>query len=208
MIAFPTKKYNIIYADPAWRYDNSEGKRALRTDKLKRKCGRYTYPSMTDNEIMALPISQIADKECVLFLWSTMPKLESAFKVINAWGFQYKCCAFSWVKTTSQGLYSGLGNWTLGNIEVCLLATHRTFPKRHKPVKQIVLSSVGHHSQKPPEVRKRIVQLLGDLPRIELFAREKIEGWDSWGNQLPSTTQFILAPVMLDGAKEIGENKQ
>ena len=88
------------------------------------------YPTMDLDEICKLPINDIAEEGCILFLWATMPCLEQAFKVIKEWGFIYKCCAFSWVKTTSKGIYSGLGNWTLGNIELCLLATHKKFPKR------------------------------------------------------------------------------
>ena len=186
------KKYQIIYADPPWFYNNWS---PLKDDKTARAVGRIMYPSMKLDEICSLPIPEIADKNCILFLWATMPCLDQAFKVIKSWGFIYKSCAFAWVKTTSKGIYSGLGNWTLGNAELCLLATHKTFPKRQKPVKQIVMSNRGKHSAKPPEVRKRIVELMGDLPRIELFARkpkgqlfedESFSGWDVWGNEVKS----------------------
>lgn len=190
------KKYQIIYADPPWSYNNWS---SLKTDKLSKKCGRMLYSTMTLEEICALSIDEIADKDCVLFLWATMPCLEQAFRVIKSWGFIYKCCAFTWVKTTSKGIYSGLGNWTLGNAELCLLATHKTFPKRQKPVKQIVMSNKGKHSEKPREVRKRIVELVGDLPRIELFARkpkelfedESFKGWDVWGNEVESDIDLM-----------------
>ena len=185
----PNKKYNIIYADPPWNYNNWS---KLKDDKLSKKCGRMLYPTMNLDEICKLPINDIAEEDCILFLWATMPCLEQAFKVIKEWGFIYKCCAFSWVKTTSKGIYSGLGNWTLGNIELCLLATHKKFPKRKNPVKQVVMSLKSKHSKKPSEVRKRIVMMMGDLPRIELFARQKTEGWDSWGNEVPKETQRLL----------------
>ena len=192
MLELPNKKYKIILADPPWNYNNWS---KLKSDKLSKKCGRMLYSTMNLNEICDLQIDKIADKECILFLWATMPCLEQAFEVIKAWGFIYKCCAFSWVKTTSKGIYSGLGNWTLGNIELCLLATHKGFPKRQKPVKQVVLAKRGVHSKKPDEVRKRIVTMMGDLPRIELFARDRKQGWDAWGNEVPTECQNILSEV-------------
>ena len=190
MIPFPNKKYSIIYADCPWDYKNWS---PLKSDKLSKKCGRMLYPTMKIEDICALPINDIADKDCILFLWATMPCLNQAFEVIKAWGFIYKCCAFVWIKTTSKGIYSGLGNWTLGNAELCLLATHKTFPKRKNPVKQILLFPKQKHSGKPYEVRSRIIDLMGDLPRIELFARpskntlfedESYNGWDLWGNEV------------------------
>ena len=182
-IPFPNKKYQIIYADPPWDYDNWS---PLRTDKLSKKCGRMLYPTMELEDICSLPIDRIADKNCILFLWATMPNLEKAFRVINSWGFIYKTVAFTWVKSnpTGWGYYSGMGNWTLANPELCLLATHRTFPKRQEPVKQLIIAPRERHSQKPAEIRDRIVVLLGDLPRIELFARQKTEGWDIWGDEV------------------------
>ena len=190
MISFPNKKYNIIYADPPWFYNNWS---PLKDDKTAKRVGRLMYPTMKLEEICALPINEIAEKDCILFLWATMPCLNQAFEVIKSWGFIYKCCGFVWVKTNSKGISSGLGNWTLGNAELCLLATHKTFPKRKKPIKQIVLFPRGKHSKKPYEVRKRIIELMGDLPRIELFARppkdllfedESYKGWDVWGNEV------------------------
>jgi len=190
------KKYQIIYADPPWDYGNWS---SIKDEKLARKCGRMMYPTMKLEEICALPVDKIADKNCILFMWAVMANLEKAFEVIKKWGFIYKCCAFVWVKTTSKGIYSGLGNWTLGNAELCLLSTHKDFPKRQKPVKQIIMSPKSRHSEKPNEARKRIVEMMGDLPRIELFARKKqdnlfgndLQGWDIWGNEVESDINLI-----------------
>ena len=102
-------------------------------------------------------------------------------------GFTYKTCAFCWVKQNvkSNGLYSGIGHWTNSNAEICLLATKKKFPKRQaKNVKQIILAHRAEHSKKPNETRDRIVQLVGDIPRIELFARQTVDGWDCWGNEV------------------------
>ena len=173
-------KYSIIYADPPWPYKNPQSGNPKR--------GGYTYASMTIDEIKSLPVRDMSADDCALFLWATMPKLREAFDVIDAWGFKYVTCAFTWVKQnpSGEGIYSGLGYWTNGNAELCLFAK-RGRPKRiAKNVKQIVLAPRGKHSAKPPEVRDRIIQLLGDLPRIELFAREKAPGWDSIGLELGS----------------------
>ena len=171
-------KYGIIYADPPWRYDNPKNNDPA--------MGGITYPTMSLEDICNMPIHNIASKNCILFLWATMPKLREALEVIKAWGFNYKTCAFCWVKQnpSGNGIYSGLGHWTNGNAELCLLAT-KGAPKRvSKNVKQIVLAPRGRHSAKPHEVRNRIVQLIGDISRIELFAREEPEGWDCFGRRI------------------------
>ena len=171
------KKYQIIYADPPWRFKVwcfGTGRGRLPDDH---------YPTMLLEDICALPVKEITDKSCILFLWTTFPKLEEAFQVIKAWGFTYKSAAFVWVKTNKSGSYwMGLGYWARGNTEICLLAT-RGHPHRiSKSVSQLVVSPRREHSRKPDEVRDRIVQLVGDLPRIELFARQRTPGWDDWGN--------------------------
>jgi N6-adenosine-specific RNA methylase IME4 len=138
--------------------------------------------------IKELPVSEIADDNCALFLWATMPKLIEALETISAWGFSYRTCAFVWVKQNpnGEGIYSGLGHWVNGNAELCLFAKKGTPKRNEKNVKQIILSPRGRHSAKPSETRDRIVRLMGDLPRIELFARERVDGWDAWGNEVES----------------------
>lgn len=171
-------KYQIILADPPWTYANMKNKDP--------KMGGISYPTMSLAEIKALPVADLADKDCALFMWATMPLLREGLEVIEAWGFKYTTCAFTWVKQnpSGEGIYSGLGHWTNGNAELCLFAK-RGAPKRvEKNVKQILIAPRGRHSAKPVETRERITRLLGDLPRIELFAREKPEGWDVWGNEV------------------------
>ena len=137
-------------------------------------------------EIWDLPVCDIAENDCVLFLWVTYPKLIDCIKTIEKWGFTYKTCAFSWVKKNkkSDTWFWGLGYWTRANNEICLLAT-KGKPKRvSKGVHQIVDDRIREHSRKPDCVRDRIVELCGDLPRIELFARQRTPGWDVWGNEV------------------------
>lgn len=144
---------------------------------------------MSLEELTALPVSDLADTDSILFLWVTFPQLPEALRLIKAWGFRYKTVAFVWLKTNRKARtwFYGLGFWTRGNAEICLLAT-KGHPKRQSAgVHQLIVSPVEQHSKKPDIVRDKIVALMGDLPRIELFARQKSPGWDVWGNEVDST---------------------
>jgi len=180
------KKYSIIYADPPWSYRD----KALAGNRGA--CCKY--PTLTIEQIKRLPISELAANDCTLFLWSTMPQLNTAISVICAWGFTYKTVAFTWVKRNrkSDTWFMGMGNWTRANAELCLIAT-KGKPKRiNAGVHSLIESRIEGHSKKPDETRKRIIKLMGDLPRIELFAREKVDGWDSWGNEVESDIELIF----------------
>ena len=170
------KKYKIIYADPPWPYGRQQ---------MSPENSIGYYPSMQIEDIKKLKITNISDKDSVLFLWATFPKLKEAIEVLESWGFKYITVAFVWVKQNPKNdkLYSGMGWWTNANAEIVLLGKKgKISPVAHN-IKQILLEHRGRHSQKPKEIANRIVQLMGDLPRIELFARNKLDGWDTWGNE-------------------------
>ena len=177
------KKYSVIYADPPWRYKMYNG-----NGKIERH-----YPTMKLDEIKSLPIRELADKDCILFLWTTLPMIQEALHVINAWGFEYKTTAFVWVKPTrhSDGIFWGMGHWTRSNVEICMLATRGHPRRKAKNIHQVIVSHVEEHSKKPAEARRRIEALMGDVPRVELFARQSPPGWDVWGNEVVS--DIILA---------------
>ena len=189
------KKYKIIYADPPWFYNkrNLFGKDGKRNNFAWGATNHY--PVMKTTEICKLPIAELADKNCILFMWATFPRLPDALDVIKAWGFEYKTVAFTWVKTMKNGQVrmDGIGNYTMANAEICLIATKGKISRKNTGVKQIILSPKTEHSRKPAEARERIVELMGDLPRIELFAREDnqptltgkkiFDGWDTFGNE-------------------------
>lgn len=166
-------KYNIIYADPPWKYQNS-ATRAAATNH---------YPTMSVDELCDLPIAnEIAADDAVLLLWVTFPFLRDSFQIIDAWGFEYKTAAFVWVKTNKSGsLFLGIGNYFRSNAEICL------FAKRGQGIKplQCPINTYLHnrmrHSQKPEMFKNLIVETFGDLPRIELFARGTSLGWSGWG---------------------------
>ena len=180
------KKYQIIYADPPWSFKNYSDKWHKESESSKWVGKKYNC--MEKQGIRNLPIKDITDSNCVLFLWVTNPSLEEGLELIKSWGFKYKTVAFTWVKKNkvSDSFFWGMGFWTRSNCELCLLAT-KGIPKRvAKNVHQIIYTPIERHSKKPDQVRKRIVELMGDLPRIELFARQKTEGWDAWGNEVES----------------------
>ena len=136
------------------------------------------YPTMSVEEICALPVGGLAAQDSALFLWATFPQLPEALRVISAWGFRFKTVAFVWLKQNRKAKtwFYGMGFWTRSNAEVCLLAT-RGHPKRQdKGIHQFIISPVEIHSKKPDEARNRIVRLMGDLPRVELFARQSPPG--------------------------------
>lgn len=168
------KKYNIIYADPPWDY---------RGGGKKRNVTRH-YPTMKPAEIYSLPVQEIADADCILHLWATFPNLHIALEAIKQWGFTYKTVGFVWVKRNkcSDGWFWGGGNWTRSNAEICLIATKGKPKRESASVHQFCDAPRAEHSRKPDEIRERIVRLCGDLPRIELFARQHADGWDCWGN--------------------------
>lgn len=184
MIPFPDKKYQIIYADPPWEYKQSGGVNG------SRGMAKTHYDTMPTEDICNLPVDKIAGGGAICFLWATFPNIGEAVKVMEAWGFQYKTAAFVWVKTypKSGKPFWGMGAYTRANAEVCLLGISKGFKAKEQikshAVHQIVEAPVGRHSEKPDEVRRRIVELLGDVPRIELFARERVDGWDAWGNEV------------------------
>lgn len=179
------KKYEVIYADPPWAY------RVWSKKGIGRSAENH-YPTMQIEDIKALPVKNLAAENCALFMWVTFPTLREAFSVLDAWGFTYKTVAFVWVKQNRKAptLFWGLGYWTRANAEICLLATKGNPKRQSAKVHQVVVSPVEAHSKKPDVVRDRIVELVGDLPRIELFARQQTPGWDVWGNEVDSSILF------------------
>ena len=143
---------------------------------------------MSIDELCALPVETLAEKDCLLFLWATFPQLPEALRLIRAWGFTFKTVAFVWLKLNKKSptWFYGLGYWTRGNAEICLLAKRGNPKRRSASVHQFIISPVEEHSKKPDMTRDKIVELAGDLSRVELFARQKTPGWDVWGNEVTS----------------------
>jgi N6-adenosine-specific RNA methylase IME4 len=188
------KKYNIIYADPAWAYPESgTGTRTVAAH----------YPCLDINVLKRLDIDSLAADNCALFLWVTFPRLREGLELILAWRFIYKTIAFCWIKTnksqnlkqfsflpTQPNIFWGMGSYTRSNPEICLLGLKgKMKPLRHD-IHSVVIDKIRRHSEKPPIIREKIIKLFGDIPRIELFARQKVNGWDVWGNEVESDIEL------------------
>ncbi len=187
-------KYQIIYADPPWSYQNGG---------VPQGGVDAEYPTMTLEAIKSLPINEISASDSVLFLWATFPQLQEALEVIKAWGFEYKTLGFSWIKTNKNGTpFFGIGYYAKSNCEVCLMAVKgnpHPLVKSNK-VSSVIMHPKTKHSRKPDLVRNKIVELFGDLPRIELFARNTgqkdlfntnpLDGWDTFGNEAHNSINF------------------
>jgi N6-adenosine-specific RNA methylase IME4 len=182
MISFPQKKYEVILADPAWQYRNKK------TGGNMISGAEQKYDTLSTEEICALPVKDISSRNCCLFLWATTPLLPNAFKVMDAWGFEYKTAIY-WRKIMSMGL----GYWFRGQVEVCLFGIKGNIPAFHSQSPNFLQTKAGIHSRKPKELMNIIGPCIEKLnPKIELFSRQKIEGWDSWGNQVPADEQKLL----------------
>lgn len=182
------KKYKIIYADPAWSYN----------DKRKGSLGgaENHYSCMSITDIKNLKIADIADENCILFLWVVFPMLQEGLDVIKAWGFEYKTLGFSWIKTNKEDGQPrfGIGYYTKSNCEVCLIGIKGRPEIKSNSVSSVVIHPIAEHSKKPDFIREKIVELMGDIPRVELFARDngdkdlfgknRMDGWDTWGNEV------------------------
>jgi N6-adenosine-specific RNA methylase IME4 len=171
------KKYDLITADCPWRYSFSKSK--------SRKVENH-YPTMTVEEICALPIDTIAEENCILFLWATAPKLREALRVMEEWGFEYKTHSI-WDKKKI-----GMGYYWRGRHELLLVGTKG---KTHPPLPEVRESSIfegkrGKHSKKPEYARQMIERMYPDTNKIELFSREYPEGWDVWGNEVETIIQL------------------
>ena len=173
-------RFSCIYADPPWQYK-------VYSKKGQGRSAENHYHTMSKEDIYNLPVEMIAEKDCILFLWVTFPCLLEGLETIKRWGFTYKTLGFCWVKRCRKQTHKwfwGLGFWTRANPEICIIAT-RGNPKRiSKGVHSVIDTPIEEHSKKPDIVRQKIVELIGDVPRVELFAREECPGWTCLGNEI------------------------
>lgn len=190
-------KFDVIYADPPWAYK-------VYSKKGEGRSAENHYHTMTIDDICALDVGSIAEKNCVLLLWVTFPCLVEGLRVIKEWGFTYKTLGFCWAKRNKKQTdtwFWGLGFWTRSNPELCLIATRGSPKREHKGIHSIVDTPIEKHSRKPDEVRKRIELLLGEKKRVELFAREQHEGWTCVGNEIDGLD-------IVEALKELAEQEE
>jgi N6-adenosine-specific RNA methylase IME4 len=179
----PAGPYDIVYADPPWFYYGSQ---------IKDAAAAKHYPLMSQEDLADLPVRKIMAKRAALFMWATCPRLNFAIELIKNWGLHYRGVAYVWVKINGRGqIIRGQGvppTFTKPTTELVLAATTmptgRAFPLLDFGQGQVELHPRAEHSRKPAIFRQRIEELCGGRPRIELFARETSDGWDSWGVEL------------------------
>lgn len=178
-------KYDVILADPPWQFECWDGPR------LQRRTAESHYPTMTLEDICDLPVFKMVNDNAALFLWAVWPRIFDARLVIQAWGFEYKTLAWEWVKLNPSGIgfHMGMGHYTRANPEPCLLAVKGSMPVATKGERNLLITPVREHSQKPNEQYAKVDRLYPDTHRLELFARRKWDGWDVWGNEVESTVQ-------------------
>jgi N6-adenosine-specific RNA methylase IME4/ParB-like chromosome segregation protein Spo0J len=174
---FPSdRRYAVLYADPPWHfevYNEDSG--------VERAAGNH-YPTMPLEEICALRVAHLATDAAVLFLWTTAPHLQESFDVLAAWGFEYKT-NIAWTKDKI-----GLGYFVRNQHELLIVATRGDMPSpspANRPA-SVISAPRREHSRKPDEAYALIEQMYPELPKIELFARQKRPGWQAWGNEIPS----------------------
>lgn len=189
--------YKLIYVDPPWEFHdkNSNGNRGA--------C--HKYPVMSLAQLKALSIGQIADGDALLAMWWVSPMPQEALDLVAAWGFTLKnMCGFTWHKLSKTGKkdHFGTGRYTRSNTENVLIATRGKPVIVCKSVRGIVTAPVGKHSAKPHEVRRRLELLMGDVPRVELFAREQPTGWDVIGNDVDGKDIAVALNELTTGMKQ------
>ena len=178
-------KYSILYADPPWDYNgqtqhNSLNKEFAATDH---------YPTMTLDKLKELRVSDICERNCLLFLWTSSPHLPQALELMGAWGFQYITIAFIWDKQRVNP-----GYYTMSQCELCIVGKKGNIPtpRGSRNERQFLSQMRGRHSEKPDEIRLRIQRMFPTQKLVELFARTKPEGWSVWGNEVKDDSVTLV----------------
>ena len=185
---FPNNQYEIIYADPPWSYYNGTTKEQTEEDfgDFYNRPDQY-YNLLSIEDLKKFPVETISASQSLLFMWATGPKLHRAIELIRGWGFKFVTVPFVWVKTQKDGSIRQNGNgwYTIQNAEYVLLGRKGArLDRSRKDQKQMVLEPNQEHSKKPEEIRRRIDRMYQNREKIELFAREEVEDWDVWGEEV------------------------
>jgi len=175
------KKYEIIYADPAWQYKTKES--LAKTSILNGELNTH-YGTMTIAELGGLPLGSISDKNSMLFMWVVSPMLDDGIELMKKWGFKYSTIAFIWHKQRANP-----GHYTMSECEICLVGRRGKIPtpRGARNVRQFLSEMRGKHSAKPIEIRKRIELMFPTQTKLEMFARQSAVGWDAWGNEVENS---------------------
>lgn len=186
-------RYKLIYLDPPWQHRDKA--------QAGERGAAFKYSVMSVEELCRFPVQSLAHRDCLLAMWWVGPMPGEALACVKAWGFELRTfVGFTWIKETKHGKdHFGMGNWTRANCESVLFASRGRPERKLRNVRQIVRAPIREHSQKPEEVRDRLVHLMGRVARIELFARyhEAPAGWDVWGDDVTSTVKRLGADTFV-----------
>lgn len=173
------KKYKLIYCDPPWRFNNKN------TGGSMKSSAEAKYNTMTIEDLKNLDVESLCDDDCVLIMWWVGSMPQEAIDLVNAWGFKLKNMnGFVWKKLTKRLLdFFGMGFWTRAGSESAIIATRGKPKPASRSIRAVQSAVVGRHSEKPQKFRDLAVELVGDVPRLEMFSRGEFEGWDVFGNQ-------------------------
>lgn len=179
--------YSVIFADPPWHYNNRKtgGERKKKT-KFEGGAMKH-YSLMKDAELLAMAdfVDDLSAKNSALFLWVTFPRLDFGIQLLKAWGFRYTTAAYHWVKLGKTGkLIYGPGYYTASNLESVLLGVKGSMRPAKKMTPSIIFHARMAHSQKPSIFYDKARELYPDGRALEMFARDKKPGWDTWGNEV------------------------
>ena len=179
--------FDVIYADPPWRFNNKN------TGGSMKSGAEAKYKTMTVDDICSLPVDRISSDNSILFLWWVSSQPKEAIRVAEAWGFKIKTMSgFTWVKVTSKNKrWFGMGFYTRQGTENCLIATKGNPNIKARNIRNLIIAKSYVHSQKPEEARGKIKRLCGDVDRIELFARQTVPGWKSWGYEVTGDLSLL-----------------
>jgi len=180
---WPTKKYQVVLMDPPWSYYGLQNKMGAAANH---------YLTMTDDELMALPVADLLHKDSVVFMWVTSPRLDFAIDLLRSWGLFYRGIAFNWVKTKKDGFPMGAKGVRPSIVKpTSELVIVASFVEKGRPLKlfdetirQVVMAQVQEHSRKPDEIHDSIDKMYPDAKKLEMFARRPRQGWDVWGNEV------------------------
>lgn len=195
--------YRVLYADPPWNYPSLKGVTQMKDGSYasRNPCGADAhYDLMTDQDLLNLSVADIAHQDSAIFLWATCPRLDFAIDVMKSWGFHYRGIAYVWVKVNLDGTPMGAKgpppSFVKPTTEMLLVGSTkkkgRVFPLMDYKQRQVVFEPRGKHSAKPPVFRKNIEDLVGDVSKIELFARTRTPGWDAWGDEVQSDIKLEI----------------
>lgn len=206
--ALPGKKYQIIYCDPPWDYGGKlqfdKSSTTAENQDFRRpifiSSAEFKYPTLKLEQLRQIKVNDLCQDDCLLFLWATSPHLNQAIKLGEAWGFEYRTVAFIWDKMVHNP-----GKYTLSNCELCLVFKRGRIPtpRGARNIQQLVRAPRGRHSEKPDEIRKKIVEMWPTQDRIELFARKRLAHWDVWGLEAEEPGPDAFRLLQFKGAEAI-----